>query len=445
MMAKVGPGPSSIATRSGPGLSRHARRSPRHRRSLGSPIRFCTFAGLDAASQGAPYVSFVHPSRAAAIGVAISLSITGCKGRRSGRHARRRAATRRGPDPDAGPDAFPVDANAGCEACCPRTTCRARTTGSADDTWPACISDDNAYHTFNASISTIARVAAFEEIRALLFTGSAPSPQDFIEARTQYLLANGLESRVARREDEHYPPVLDGGGLPVACQILTLEEQRANADRCVGPAKIAPVISAAFTVGQDGASTDPQRRLAAAQIEGALLWFLYISSHKEAVTCTAVQADCDSHYAYYTGGDPRELGKGLSRYIRALDGEAHDRVWDGVLAVRCWRDLDNPTGVADQSRHARPRGRSGRPRALARPVADRPRQDHRDGEQRAGRGQGRAVGPGPCPRAGAAARGHGARRGRGGAARRRARAQLGDRGQHDADLRVAARAFFPCP
>jgi hypothetical protein len=245
---------------------------------------------------------------------------------------------------DSGPDAVPVDADPGCQPL--DSDYLPRVNGSADDTWPACISDDNAYHPFDASISTIARVAAFEEIRALLFTGAAPSSDDFLDARAQYLLANGLESRVARREDEHYPPVLDGGGAPVACQSLTPEEQQANADRCVGPARIGPLLNAAFAVGQDAGSTDAARRIAAAEVEAGLLWFLYVSTHKEAMTCAQTQADCDSHFAYYTGGDPRELGKGLARYVRDLDGEAHDRVWDGVLAVRCWRDLDNPGGVA---------------------------------------------------------------------------------------------------
>jgi hypothetical protein len=283
------------------------------------------------------------PRRLVLVGLLTIGALTGCK-------ADDPPATPDGaPRPDAalidsGPDAVPVDADPGCQPL--DTDYQPRVDGSAGDTWPACISDDNAYHPFDASISTLARVAAFEEIRALLVTGAAPSPDDFLDARAQYLLANGLESRVARREDEHFPPVLDGGGSPVACQSLAPEDQQANADRCVGPARIGPLINAAFAVGQDAGSTDAARRIAAAQVEAGLLWFLYVSTHKEAMTCAQTQADCDSHYAYYTGGEPRELGKGLARYVRDLDGEAHDRVWDGVLAVRCWRDLDNPTGVA---------------------------------------------------------------------------------------------------
>ncbi|MCA9679693.1 MAG: hypothetical protein H6708_34020 [Kofleriaceae bacterium] len=245
---------------------------------------------------------------------------------------------------DAGPDAADVDADPGCQALASDYT--PRDNGSAGDPWPACISDDNAYHPFNASISSIARVAAFEDMATLLFTGSPPSPQDFLDARALYLQASGLESRVSRREDEHYPPVTDGGGNVVACQNLTPTEVAANPERCVGPAVLAPIINDAFTVGQDGASTDLQRRIAAAQIEGALLWFFYVSNHKEATTCTTAAGDCDSSFAYYTGGDARDAGKGLARYVRALDVDTHDRIWDGILAVRCWRDLDNPTGVA---------------------------------------------------------------------------------------------------
>lgn len=242
------------------------------------------------------------------------------------------------PRPDAAivdaPDAPDVDADPGCVALA--TDYTPRVDGSATDEWPACISDDNAYHPLDPSISTIARVAAFEEIATLLFKDAAPTVDEFTAAREQYLLEQGLESRVSRREDEHYPPLADG----------TCNDPGADPQRCVGPAQIMPLLQDAFAIGQDAGSTDLERRLAAARIEAGLLWFLYVSTFKEAITCTNVPRDCDSSYAYYTGGDPRESGKGLSRYVRALDGATHDRVWDGILAVRCWRDLDNPTGVA---------------------------------------------------------------------------------------------------
>lgn len=205
-----------------------------------------------------------------------------------------------------------------------------------DDTWPACISDDNAYHRFNESISTIARVAGFESIADLLFTGAAPSAQDFTDARLIYLEENGLDSRVSRREDEHYPPA------PMSCRDLSPDDLAMYPDRCVGPVQIQPILNDAFAAGQIG--TEP--RINAARIEAALLWFLYVSVHKEATTCTVTVADCDSHYAYYTGGEDRSGGLGFARYVRERSVEVHDRVWDGILAVRCWRDLDNPTGEA---------------------------------------------------------------------------------------------------
>lgn len=213
-----------------------------------------------------------------------------------------------------------------------------RENNSANDSWAACISDDNTYHPFDVNISSIARVAAFEQIRTLLSFGSmtAPGAQAFTDARIAYSLDQGLESRVSRREDEHYPPA------PAACNTLTADEQAKYPDRCVGPVKIQPLLNQAFQDGQTG--KDPL--LSAVKIEAGLLWFLFVSVYKEARTCAKTQADCDSSWAYYTGGETRDKGLGLSKYFRARSLDAHDRVWDGSLAVRCWRDLDNPTGTA---------------------------------------------------------------------------------------------------
>ena len=210
-----------------------------------------------------------------------------------------------------------------------------RVNSSADDQWPACISDDNQYHRFDDSISSVARVAAFEAIAALL-VGGCPSPQAFIDARVIYQEASGLDSRVARREDEHYP------AAPLACRDMTAAELASYPDRCVGPARILPLLSDAFAAGAVGA--EPERN--AARIEAGLLWFLYTSVYKEATTCTEVVNDCDSHYAYYGGGFDRSGGTGLARYLSRVSPQSHDRVWDGILAVRCWRDLDNPAGIA---------------------------------------------------------------------------------------------------
>lgn len=218
------------------------------------------------------------------------------------------------------------------------TTCKVESTDfdstNADkDGWDKCVSDDGTYHRIDSSVSSIARVAAFEKIATLLaFDGSKiPTKEDFIEARKEYDIAEGLSSRVDRREDEHYP------ALEKACRDLTPEEQQANADRCVGPAKIQPIINKAFTEGSNGNDLSAN----AARIEASLLWFLYVSVHKEALTCTKTKKDCDSSYAYYTGGeDNKTKGKGLASYVLARSPQAHNRVWEGILAMRCWRDLD---------------------------------------------------------------------------------------------------------
>lgn len=211
-----------------------------------------------------------------------------------------------------------------------------REQNSANDSWAACISDDNQYHQFETNISSIGRVDAFERIAAVLFTGSAPGAQAFLDARIIYSEEEGLESRVSRREDEHYPKASKN------CTDMTEEELQQNSDRCVGPAQIQPLLNDAFKAGAEG--KDPL--LNASKVEAGLLWFLYVSVFKESTTCTTTQKDCDSSYAYYTGGADRSGGLGLARYTRALSVQAHDRVWDGILAVRCWRDLDNPTGAA---------------------------------------------------------------------------------------------------
>lgn len=235
-----------------------------------------------------------------------------------------------------------------------------RVASSSTDQWPACVSDGNEYVPFSPNISSVARVAAFEEIARLLGFGTAklPTPDDFLAARVVYTQEQGIESRVSRREDEHEP------ALAAACRDLAPEEQMENAARCVGPARIRPILNAAFQEGIAGQAP----ALNAARIEAALLWFFYISSYKEATTAASSAGDVDSSWAKYTGGEPRASGIGLSRYVRARSLEAHDRIWDALLAVRCWRDLDNPTGVASNL-ELRDRARAQLDRALLRGMA----------------------------------------------------------------------------
>ncbi|MBK9035484.1 MAG: hypothetical protein IPL61_30210 [Myxococcales bacterium] len=245
---------------------------------------------------------------------------------------------------DAPADASPADAD---PACMPAATdYTPRVMMSATDPYPACVSDadPSMYVVTNASVSTIARIAAFEQIATLLFTPGAPDAQAFIDARIQYSLANGLESRVGRREDEHYP------AAPMACNAVGFDPTP-YPDRCVGPVRMTPLLADAFTTG--ATDVDPlARRLAAARIEAGLLWFLYVSAYKESVTCQTTPADCDSSWAYYGGGEHRAGGLGLARYVRGLETATHDRIFDGLLAVRCWRGLDDPGSATDDAMFA---------------------------------------------------------------------------------------------
>lgn len=246
---------------------------------------------------------------------------------------------------DAGIDTSPVDAAASCAAddvlaAPPDAACPARADdfvpGSATDNYAPCISDDGTYHTVEASVSSLARVEAFEQIAKTLGFGTsrAPTPADFIEARRLYSADEGIASRIVRREDEHYPPASK------LCRDMTADELAANVDRCAGPTKLLPILAKGFADGANG--VEPVK--SAARIESALLLYLYLSSFKESRSCATTARDCDSMWAKYTGGEPRTSAKGLSRYVRARHVPTHEATYNGVLAVRCWRDLDNPTG-----------------------------------------------------------------------------------------------------
>ncbi len=215
---------------------------------------------------------------------------------------------------------------------------------SDDETWPACLPDENpdVYPPFESSISSIARVGAFEEIADVLWRrGDDITVADFVDARFAFVREEGLDSRIARREDEHYPGAQNQDGEAASCTTEGIADL--NPERCVGPAQILPLLNQAFVAGGEGTDL----KLNSARIEAGLLWFLYVSVYKEAYTCTSAKKDCDSAYAYYTGGEDRSSGKGLAGYMIAMDEKTHNRIWDGLLAVRCWRDLDDEVPAAD--------------------------------------------------------------------------------------------------
>jgi hypothetical protein len=210
---------------------------------------------------------------------------------------------------------------------------------SAGKRYPMCISDDNAYHPFQADVPSNARLAAIETIGQLVgWNGSrVGTPADFDMARLLYTQPEGVDSRVQRREDVHYDEA------PKLCRELRKEEAMQYPDRCVGPAKLIPMINDAFQKGSQG--IDPV--LQAARLEAALIWFMYVSYYKEGLGCQLELNQCDSTSSYWAGNQDRTAAPtgGLGKYVKPLSSEAYERGWDAVLAMRCWRDLDNPTGI----------------------------------------------------------------------------------------------------
>jgi hypothetical protein len=246
---------------------------------------------------------------------------------------------------DCGTGEIPEIDESACEAL--ESDYQPRDNASSDDDWPACITDDGEYHLVADAPSSIARVEAFETIADLLWRNGTPSMDDFTSARSAYSEAEGLESRLVRREDMHYPEIPEADweeGVDPDKQCTVTENAEKYPDRCAGPGKIAPLVQEAFAAGQ---TCDGNPNVHAARIEAGLLWFLYLSPYKECFTCTLKGKDCDSCWAYYTGGYDRASGIGISGLVREISDQSHQAIFDGVSAVRCWRDLypeaDYPT------------------------------------------------------------------------------------------------------
>jgi hypothetical protein len=258
------------------------------------------------------------------------------------------------PENDAGSrdDGGPGDGGGSCQPRAageiPQSVCKPRADDYApctDDGYAECVSDDGEYHRIEESISTIGRVEAFEQIADLLFDPETDAASDaFLQARMIYQTDEGLDSRVVRRFDPHFE-VPDG----TDCTLPDVPAE--YPDYCVGPARLQPTLLDAFNRG----IMEDAPREQAARIEAALLWFLYASTAKESLTCTEVARDCDSAYAYYTGGEDARGGIGFARYVAEVDSYAHDRAWDGLLAVRCWRDLDDAELATDEDLRERAR------------------------------------------------------------------------------------------
>jgi hypothetical protein len=82
----------------------------------------------------------------------------------------------------------------------------------------------------------------------------------------------------------------------------------------------------------------------AARVDAGLLWFFYLSIYKEGFTCSGAGKDCDSMWAKYTGGEQVGGGIGFSARVRPVSESTHRRIFDAILGIRCWRDL-NPDAV----------------------------------------------------------------------------------------------------
>lgn len=261
-----------------------------------------------------------------------------------------------GPD-DTGPEDTGPDPDSTGEGDCPvnvdfpafdETPCGPLATDFVPDTeddYPACVADSGEWTLIADAPGAAARAEAYEGIEALLRNGAMPDETAFTDARALYATENGLESRVARRDDPHYPAIPEADQDPTVefdQQCTILANIAAYPDRCVGPAKIQPILDESFAAGMTG---DGDPLVNAARIDAALQWFLWVSSYKESASCVPLPEDCDAHWAYYMGANLRAEPIALGANIMGISEAAHNAIFDGMLSVLCWRDL-NP-GDAD--------------------------------------------------------------------------------------------------
>lgn len=265
-----------------------------------------------------------------------------------------------------------------------------RSTMMSHATWPACRSDNNMFRAFTADeITSIARTTDFELLNANpnpirdmsgtevapahpmpLFDATRDPSADEFRAAAAYYASNsvmsGLVERFARRPDEHFA---QPAGAVTNATTGEYDDHWCNTeanwmsarDYCVGPASLRPVMNAALTAGAMGGMGTPNR-VHAARMEAALLWLYWASVYKESLSCLQDVADCDSSWGYYSAGVQRNeaMQKTLARYVVALEPETHQRIWDALLAVHCWRELDGglmsmPPVAADRAMRERAR------------------------------------------------------------------------------------------
>jgi hypothetical protein len=165
---------------------------------------------------------------------------------------------------------------------------------------------------------------------------TVPTKDNFADALVIYGRGDGsITSRIVRRQDIHYPDI------PNNSKSRCTEPGVADTypERCVGPAKLVPIINRAFEAAIQR-NLEPLSQ--SARIEAALIWFSYVSVLAEQGTCRDTPEDCDSVWSHYNAALAvnNSTQKGLGRYFKDLSEETHLRVFDGVLAINCWRHLD---------------------------------------------------------------------------------------------------------
>jgi hypothetical protein len=208
--------------------------------------------------------------------------------------------------------------------------------GTSDDAWPACSADDGSYHMMGSSEPASAGdTLAFELIGTRTWNNARrPSAKDFAQARID--LAS-IEQGILRAQDVH------AGEVPGNYDCSDPVIAKSYPDRCSGAAEILPAVKDALARGMEG----DEPRVQAARIEASLIWFLYTSTLSEMWSCSINGMEgCDQAWGYFNGAKDRSEPLGLGRYFRNAGAETYQHAFDGLLAARCWRDVDRDLPAA---------------------------------------------------------------------------------------------------
>jgi hypothetical protein len=125
-------------------------------------------------------------------------------------------------------------------------------------------------------------------------------------------------------------------GTPTSCLDEKIAAQYPA--RCVGSSVLVPEIQKNLSAVFGAPILDE-----ASALSGYLLCAGYLAIRFEAWACSqGLGSACDGSWAFYNVASPRRTWAGFAGFTTEFPGgqTTDDRIFDGLLALQCWRDVD---------------------------------------------------------------------------------------------------------